>query len=297
MSNDEDGVRCTSMFLSEINACQPWFNCDVSSKGRTLDIPASFGPSTACDRVVKCLACGYILSTQILAWISSDELQFYYAYFTSIALLFAVIYSIASLGNSFFPPTQPETPHVQLFIKFTWIMFILAVFSQALATLIYWLLVHDWNDTVEYLDIAVHGIVFVVVSVEGFRINRIPLRWMHLWLCWALTLAYIIWSIIHGPLVLDLGNPNEEDNDPNTNDDAIYADLSWADDDIVVSDVRLQAWMITLLPFLILGVLFFCILPGFSCFVCHRLLYCYSYSFRNPSFSLNLELVVLYFPG
>ena len=93
----------------------------------------------------------------------------------------------------------------------------------------------------EYQDIAVHGIVFVVVSVEGFRMNRIPLRWMHLWLCWALTLAYIIWSIIHGPLVLDLGNPNEEDNDPNTNVDAIYADLSWADDDIVVSDVRLQA--------------------------------------------------------
>ncbi|KAL7558916.1 hypothetical protein ACA910_015494 [Epithemia clementina (nom. ined.)] len=253
-SDDTSKSSCAAVFYDEFQPIQPWFKCKEPSTQQVLDIPKSFGPNSKLDILLKVLACGYIASTQVLALIQTDDIRFFWAYFTVVALALATIYSVTSLFNSLLPPSQPDGGIVQTRVKFTWTIGVLSVFCEALATVIFWFLVYEWGDTVEYLDISMHGIVFIVVAMEAFVVNRIPLRWMHLWMCWALVLAYVIWSVIQGPLVLDMGNPNEEDNDPSTNDDAIYESLSWDDDDIWSTVILLAIVYFAIVP-VVFGIL------------------------------------------
>lgn len=237
LTDADDTKSCCALFqafYNETKPYQPWFLAKEPSTQRLLDIPESFCRRTPLVLVTKFVACAYIVSTQVLAVLATEDIAFFWAYLTTVIGSFSCIYSVISVCNSIIPVSQPDGECVQVRIKFMWIMFVLSVFGQAFITLLFWSLEYEWGHPVEYLDIARHGIVFVVVFLEGFVVNRIPLRWMHIWLCWALTLAYITWSVLHGPLVFDMGNPLRNDNDPSTNDDALYPALSWDDDDIMV---------------------------------------------------------------
>jgi hypothetical protein len=44
------------------------------------------------------------------------------------------------------------------------------------------------------------------------------------------TLAYILWTVLHSGLVFGIGNPDCEDEDPETNDDLIYSALDWEEE-------------------------------------------------------------------
>ena len=69
----------------------------------------------------------------------------------------------------------------------------------------------------------------MVALFDGFVVNRIPIRFHHWWRAvLPIDIAYPAWTIIHS--VLDVGNPNESDNDPTTNDDALYSAVDWKDE-------------------------------------------------------------------
>ena len=221
---------CFQTYFAECFPCQAWFAVEEPSTLKKLDVAATFGPVGFLPIVQKLNTCGYILVTQVQAWLASPNLAFYYAYFTSWAMGLASLYSLLSISNSICALSQPDNGRVQGRGKFTWIVFNLAVFAQSLATVIYWTLVHDYDeDEIDYLSVATHGLVFLGVCIDGFVFSRIPLRWMHLWLNWILTAIYLGWTIVHN--LLEIGNPNENDNDEETNDDAIYSRLSWREDD------------------------------------------------------------------
>jgi hypothetical protein len=67
----------------------------------------------------------------------------------------------------------------------------------------------------------------ILIMMDGFVINRIPIRLKQIVFVYAYSLAYLVWSLIH--FAADIGNPETIDNDPDTNDDAIYGVLSWRD--------------------------------------------------------------------
>ncbi len=67
----------------------------------------------------------------------------------------------------------------------------------------------------------------LVVGVDGLMVSRITVRWTHWWGgALPFEIAWDVWSIFQS-LVFDIGNPNSTDNDPDTNDDAIYSALDW----------------------------------------------------------------------
>ena len=236
--------------------CQPWFSVEEPSTERKLDVPATFGPVTALSFLGKVCTCGYIVLTQVMAWEASPYLYFYYAYYTSWSLFFATLYAVFSFLNSMCQIPQPVDGRVQGRGKITWIVFNLAVFGQGLSTLVYWALVHDYGRQVEYLEVATHGLVFAVVCIDGFVISRIPLRWMHIWLGWTVLGCFLLWTIVHE--ALGIGNPNEQDNDPETNDDAIYSSLSWNEENARQSAVLAGIMLLVVTPAL------FCILRSLS---------------------------------
>lgn len=74
-------------------------------------------------------------------------------------------------------------------------------------------------------DIYEHGILFLVLMVDGFAIHRFPIRLKQILFVYAVCFSYIAWTVIH--YLVDVGNPNWSDNDPETDDDALYSAISW----------------------------------------------------------------------
>ncbi|KAL7559149.1 hypothetical protein ACA910_010228 [Epithemia clementina (nom. ined.)] len=230
-NDDDDNTSCCGSFYSEIWPFQPWFAVEEPSTQRMLDVSATFGPVTSLAFLAKFVTCGYVVATQYMAWTASRYPLFFYAYYTSWSLLFATIYSAFSFMNCMYEVAQPEDGIVRGRAQYTWVVFNLAVFSQFLATVaafVNWIVVLDAEERPDYLTLATHGFVFLVICVDGFLIGRIPLRWMHIWLSWALMGLFLIWSILHESL--GIGNPNDNDKNPETNDDAIYSSLAWNDE-------------------------------------------------------------------
>ena len=122
-----------------------------------------------------------------------------------------------------------QTERVSWRIYITWILFIIGIHTTSVATLLYWPLIYDPETTVIYFStIMGHGGLFVLLLIDGLFVNRIPVRIYH-WFVLILPfdILYIIWSLIHD-FATNTGNPDNNDNDPSTNDDAIYQGvLEW----------------------------------------------------------------------
>eukprot|EP00541_Cyclophora_tenuis_P018914 CAMPEP_0116562768 /NCGR_PEP_ID=MMETSP0397-20121206/12352_1 /TAXON_ID=216820 /ORGANISM="Cyclophora tenuis, Strain ECT3854" /LENGTH=158 /DNA_ID=CAMNT_0004089119 /DNA_START=270 /DNA_END=746 /DNA_ORIENTATION=+ len=79
--------------------------------------------------------------------------------------------------------------------------------------------------TLTYLDVMKHGILFLVVLIDGAVISYIPVRFRSIWPLILFNLCYLTFNVIHS--FTSIGNPTSTDNDPTTDDDAIYAVLNW----------------------------------------------------------------------
>eukprot|EP00527_Entomoneis_sp_CCMP2396_P001866 CAMPEP_0198154916 /NCGR_PEP_ID=MMETSP1443-20131203/68856_1 /TAXON_ID=186043 /ORGANISM="Entomoneis sp., Strain CCMP2396" /LENGTH=483 /DNA_ID=CAMNT_0043821633 /DNA_START=354 /DNA_END=1806 /DNA_ORIENTATION=- len=240
---------CNS-FRREFSPCQSWFAVQEGEDDKPLNVADTFGGVDDLKMgLLKLVLTLFVLGTQVYTYVGSDNLYFYYfAYFSSWGMLWSILYMLLSLCNSAFDLPQPQPSFkttdvendndkenlqiISIRAKITWIFATLALLTGSTETIIYWTLVYEMGNDVSYLDLAPHGLVFLVVTIDAFHLNRIPLRWMHLWMVWGFTLSFICWSFLQGPLAFDIDNPDQEDDDPDTNDDAIYANLSWQSDDI-----------------------------------------------------------------
>jgi hypothetical protein len=217
-------------FRAEVNPCQSWFHVQDPVNQRVLDVPASFAPASCKTFLWKVLYSGTCIGTMIWAMIASTP-YFYFAYLTNWGVLWCTLYSAMSVLNSVMAthtPQPAEDKSVGLRIRLTWILFTLGSHGSAAATLLFWPLIYDPATTnVTYLTVAPHGVLLILTCFDGFYVNRIPLRWMHYCgIVLPMNICYLLWSVIHDRL--DIGNPNNSDNDPTTNDDAIYPNvLEW----------------------------------------------------------------------
>ena len=230
----KDRYRCCTC-CHECVPFQPWFSVEDPATFRKLDIQATFGPYETSDLKAKSVTCGYILLTQILAWTIHPHPDYSYEYYNSWSLLLATIYAILSFSNTLFEIPQPNDDFVRGRALLTWIVFNLAVFSQFLTTvayLVYMVLLENLDQVPGYLEIATHGLVFVVVCVDGFVINRIPLRWPHLWLNWMLLLGYMVFSVLRHDPDQYVQEQRGYDDDFRNGDDGFHSlVVSWEDED------------------------------------------------------------------
>lgn len=86
---------------------------------------------------------------------------------------------------------------------------------------LYWFLLNS-GDT-SYLNTMLHGAGIVLLIIDGFILNRIPIRMKQFLLFEALALGYVFWSLIF--TYSDLTNPYQEAG--YQDDDAIYPTLRW----------------------------------------------------------------------
>jgi hypothetical protein len=142
-------------------------------------------------------------------------------------LLIACVYHLCSITNTLLVArTEQPLDHATGRIKATWVFFVIASHAQMMVTIFYWYSEWSPGDPVEFSNISSHGVVMILTWLDGIVVNRIPIRFMHFWgLVVPYDLSYIMWTVLHA--LANIGNPNKSDNDPNTNDDAIYGSTSW----------------------------------------------------------------------
>ena len=223
----DEKPACRKRFCAEIDPRQNWFHVKAPVNNRVLDIPESFAPASCLAFVWKFFYCAGCIATMAYTMIESTEVSFYFAFLTNIGVLFCVLYSILSVLNTILASrTGQPAISVGPRIRLTWILFTIAAHFSFVATLLFWPLVFDPSDTdVSYVQVGPHGVLLIATCFDGLFVNRIPLRLMH-WYGFLLPLdiAYLVWSILQS--FLGIENP-ATDNDPTTNDDAIYTVLDW----------------------------------------------------------------------
>jgi len=144
---------------------------------------------------------------------------------------FVNIYFYFSLLNTVLAARTPQPPHtVGWRIRFTWFFGALGTHFTFVATCLYWFLIWKPENGVTFVRVSEHGGLLLLVLIDAMIVNRVPYRMQHYFGLLAVEVLYIIWTVIHG-FATDIGNPNRSDNDPETNDDAIYANvLEWEND-------------------------------------------------------------------
>jgi hypothetical protein len=215
---------------AEINPFQPWFLVKDPVCGRILDVKATFAP-TSCYVLVWKVLLGALSIFTVFYSMFLETPYFYFAYFTTWALLCCTFYSLLSILNTIMAartiqPTADEA--VSCRFRWTWVLLAAGLHSATAASLLVWSGAPlDPHFVLNYSMFASHGIIVLLTLVDGLYVNRIPLRWMHYVGCaLPMDLTYAAWSCIHA--ALQIGNPDLGDDDPDTNDDAIYTNvLEW----------------------------------------------------------------------
>lgn len=215
-----------SRFVEDITGT---FRCRPSFRGvdgnRTIDIPASFSPTGWKVWAGKLVTLGLAFYTLYLGFFMDPRI-FWLAYLTNWNVTISTVYLMLSFFNSIIPVAAPTVGQtvVGRRVKFTWITFTIAANIGVLLTLAFWTLVYDGGMTLATL--FPHGIIQIAVLLDGFGINAIPIRLRHyLEIILPFAIIYMVWSYAHS--ALGIGNPDTEDEDPETNDDLIYEVLDW----------------------------------------------------------------------
>lgn len=116
--------------------------------------------------------------------------------------------------------TYPVFP--RCFINgFDQILFAISLPTEILIAILYWTL--QFDGSIDYVSGMLHAGIIGPLLIDGFILNRIPLRMKQLIPNLIFCGAYIIWSLIHA--YSGMGNPYN--NGVDQDDDGIYSSIAW----------------------------------------------------------------------
>jgi hypothetical protein len=195
----------------------------ADTNGKSVDVVASFQPKPhALMAIVKLAFLSWVMSIWITDMIEYDSKGFWYAYLTHWGLLATIVYFTLSLCTlMIFSVVQ--TP-LNFVTRFLWGLFTTIVTVETVIALLFWVLEYKAGP-VSYGNVVKHGVFLILLWIDGFLINRIPIRFKQIVFPYIFLIIFLLWSGIHS--VTKIGNPNITDKDHTTDDDAIYSAVSW----------------------------------------------------------------------
>lgn len=221
------------MFHRCVSECRlPMFGLEGNEKN--IDLKETLEPS--CSSIVKRRICiAYKFAMLALTWCAmvqsiydeSPDRASWIIFLTHWCTLISTLYLMSSLISMVGPyqfSVQTGTLESPKFAKWTWGLFAMSIHCQLFVTILFWYLVYD-GGTIMFKTWYEHGVLFVIVAIDGFFIHRFPLRFKHIFLVYLLDISYLVWTGIHS--TTNIGNTNNSDNDPETDDDALYGVLNW----------------------------------------------------------------------
>ena len=213
----ERSLSCCQRWAAEWKC--PWFGLEEPhDPTKTINIVSTFRPSSMVVAVIKVLLWAFGIGCLVELLVSIDSPKvFWLAYLSYWSFLVAILYlTLSCLWIVLIP--RPDS----LLLKVTWVMYSLAASAQILVTLLFWALDYDPDNEVRFGTVTAHGLIMLVVFVDGAVINRVPVRAKHFLVFSIYEDLFVLWSILHA--VSGIGNPYLDDE---TDDDALYGVLNW----------------------------------------------------------------------
>merc|ERR1740139_1781949 len=133
-----------------------------------------------------------------------------------------------------------------------WFLYLWSVPNELIITLLYWTLDYPVKEdkSLQFHGVTNHGIIALLLLIDGNLIARIPLRIKHIAVMQIYSVLYLIWTIIHA--FSGLGNGNRKG-------DTLYEVIDWKNKTIatlitsilivvvVVPIMFMLAWLLTLI--------------------------------------------------
>ena len=230
-------ASCCQRFTTEL--CSTSFFPATDGTGQIIDMESSFTLACANTNINETNHYGYYIKTAVkfifwaastfifaYNWVIRNEPTFYLAYLTYWSLFFSVIYFSLSLLLTAFIGNKSRT-----LLNTTWILFSVACVSQIYVVILYWILLVTYTPehfhTLTWSSFGPHGAIMILIMLDGFVINRIPIRANHVVGPLLFSFGFIVWSVIEN--VFCRCNPDERDSE---DDDAnpLYPVLNWRKD-------------------------------------------------------------------
>jgi hypothetical protein len=171
---------------------------------------------------------------------------FFLAFLTRWTVLVHVFYLLMSLLVTALPTANTTT-----MMKLAWAIFPLAFSTGIIVTLMYWLAVWEPSWGADFRNTMTHGGIALCVTLDGYLVNRTPVRIKHVIVSMTYAFAYTIWSILQNTVFQY--NPEWDDDD-----DAIYDIIKWRTNTteaititcglifVVIPSLHFIAWAISL---------------------------------------------------
>lgn len=232
-----------------------WSTIDVN--GKTIDVVSTFRPRP--PLLTGIIKLGFLVWSIHLLVVSlveqPDPKAFWLAYLTHWGLMLTIFYQLLSFSRMILPIAQEP---VDFLTRLGWGVFTTVANVEVIITILYWTLEYK-GGSVSYLNIMKHGILLLEVWFDGFVLNRIPIRMKQVLWVYLLAVTFLIWTGIHS--ASGIGNPYNSDNDPATDDDAIYRSVNWKERP-VTGIIMGIAVLFVLIPILIITTYFLSTLLG-----------------------------------
>jgi len=133
-------------------------------------------------------------------------------------------------------------------IQITWLLYSTTAPLSLAICILYWIGIapsQSPQDSLNYVCIMEHGIIGIIVLIDGVLVGTIPVRAKHYVCLLAVCISYLLWSLVN--YILKLGNG---DWGPTYDDDALYPVLNWGWESRRVAAIVSSSATIVLCPVL-----------------------------------------------
>lgn len=201
--------------------------------GLYIDVANSFAPPYPRFRhailLLRAVILVWSLSSLILSVDSrpDEEGAIYLAYLTHLGLIITIIYQVAACMVTFhrsclIQPNIDSQHELSTPVKIMWFLYFLSVPNEIIITLLYWTLDYPTKDgPVSYTNVFVHGILALLLLIDGNLIARIPLKMKQIVAIEIYATLYLIWTVIHAFSGVGKGD--------HTDEYLLYSVIDWKD--------------------------------------------------------------------
>ncbi|KAL7518710.1 hypothetical protein ACHAWX_003520 [Stephanocyclus meneghinianus] len=194
-----------------------------------IDVSKTFSPRPRCLSIAaKVFLTAWAIAIMALSIEQTQFESFWLAYLTHWGWTVTVAYFVFSLCTAFYwrncEPDDDAGGSCGILVKITWSLFAIALPAEVVICLLFWVL--EFDGTVRYVSMMVHGVGIILIVIDGLIVNRIPLRMKQFFLFEGFSALYLLWSIAFS--FSGLGNPYKESGAQD--DDAIYSSMRWKTD-------------------------------------------------------------------
>ena len=199
------------------------------TNGKTINVKETLIHEYKFIWFLKCLFVGFAMGSLIVELIQSENLCFYFSFLTRWGILISNVYLLLSWFASFgwIAVTSNENDmEATNWGKLVWGFFATAINSQVSIFLVFWLSLYK-GEPIEYHILYGHCFLLLITAIDGYVINRTPIRIKQVFLVYIVAGAYTVWTIIHDS-VEDIDGDDDQLNDNTVDDDALYSIINWS---------------------------------------------------------------------